>query len=70
MQLLFVIRVFAFFLFLFLPALLVLMFFGFVVPDTHYFVGFGLLALVSNGLFVLFKPVRKLIGRYLQKMSA
>jgi hypothetical protein len=70
MQFFIVVRVFAFFLFLFLPAISVLMFFGFVVPDTHYFVGFGLLALVGNGLFVLFKPVRRLIGQHLQKMSA
>jgi hypothetical protein len=69
MQLLRVVRVFAFFLFLFLPAISVLMFFGFAVPDTHYFVGFGLLALAGNGLFVLFKPVRALIGAHLQKMS-
>jgi hypothetical protein len=69
MQVFIVIRVFAFFLFLFLPALSVLLFFGFVVPDTHYFVGFGLLALLGNGLFVLFKPVRALIGAHLTKIS-
>jgi hypothetical protein len=68
MQVFIVIRVFAFFLFLFLPALSVLLFFGFVVPDTHYFVGFGLLALLGNGLFVLFKPVRALIGAHLTKI--
>jgi hypothetical protein len=70
MQFLVVIRVFAFFLFLFLPALSVLMFFGFVVRDTHYFVGFGLFALVGNGVLLLFKPVRQLIGQHLQTISA
>jgi hypothetical protein len=69
MQLIIVARVFAFFLFLFLPAISVLMFFGFVVPDTHYFTRFGLLALLGNGLIVLFKPVRTLIGAYLTKIS-
>jgi hypothetical protein len=69
MQLIIVARVFAFFLFLFLPAISVLMFFGLFVPGTHYFVGLGLLALLSNGLVVLFKPVRSLIGAHLQKMT-
>ena len=60
-----VVRVFGFFLFLFLPALATLMFLGFVIRDTHYFVGFGLLALVGNGLFVLLPPIRRMIGAHL-----
>ena len=61
MHILTVLRVFAFYLALFLPAIAVLLFFGFVVRDTHYFVGFGLLALVGNGVFVMLPPVRALI---------
>lgn len=69
MQILTVIRVFGFFLFLFLPAIAVLLFFGFVVRDTGYFMGFGLLALIGNGVAVLLPQTRRAIGTHLDAMT-
>lgn len=69
MQFLLVIRVFAFIAFLFLPSIAVLLFMGFVVRDTLYFGGFGLVTLVANGIFVLLPPVRALITSHFRRMT-
>jgi len=69
MQFLIVLRVFAFLLFLFVPSIIVLLFLGFVVRDTNYFVGIGLATLLGNGILLFLPPFRGLIGDYLQSMS-
>jgi hypothetical protein len=69
MQLLIVLRVFALILFLFLPSIAVMLFMAFVVRDTGYFIGFGLITLIGNGL-VLFVPIIKnAIGAHLNAIA-
>jgi hypothetical protein len=69
MQFLIVLRVFAFILFLFLPSIVVLLFLGFVVRDTNYFAGIGLVTLLGNGILLFLPPFRAMIGDYLQAMA-
>ncbi|MFM9977776.1 MAG: hypothetical protein ACKVOP_06990 [Sphingomonadaceae bacterium] len=69
MQILVVLRVFAFILFLFVPSIAVMLFLGFVVRDTNYFVGFGLTTLLGNGVLLFLPPFRAMIGDHLQAIA-
>ncbi len=65
MQIITVVRVFSLFLFLFLPSFAVLLLIGFVLRDTHLFVGIGTLVLTVNGIVILLRPVRRRINAQL-----
>jgi hypothetical protein len=69
MKLLAVARVFAFMMFLFVPSIAVLLFAGFILKSTAWFVGLGLPVLLANGIFLLFRPVRKQVSLRLNAMA-
>lgn len=62
-------RVFAFLMFLFLPAIAVLLATAYLTDGSYWFVLLGLPALVANGLFLMVKPNRARIGAQLQAMA-
>jgi hypothetical protein len=69
MKILIVLRVFAFVLFLFVPAISAMLFAGFVLNSTYWFKWLGLSALLVNGLILFVQPIKSLIGLQLMKMG-
>ena len=69
MKILTVLRVFAFVLFLFVPAISVMLFAGFVLNSTYWFRWAGLPVLLANGAILFVQPVRSFIGLQLMKMG-
>jgi hypothetical protein len=65
MKLVIVLRIFAFMLFVFLPAIGVTMFAAFILKSTWYFQWLGLPALFLNAVIVFAPPVRGMVGRQL-----
>jgi hypothetical protein len=65
MKFIIVLRIFAFMLFVFLPAIGVTMFAAFVLKSTWHFQWLGLPALFVNALLVFVQPGRRLIARQL-----
>ena len=63
------IRVFAYLLFLFLPAIGVLLATAFLTKGAYWFVVLGLPALLANGLYLIAKPNRAKIGARLERMA-
>ncbi len=64
-----VLRVFAFILFLFVPAISVMLFAGFVLHSTYWFTWLGLPTVLANGAILFVQPIRSLIGLQLTKMG-
>lgn len=62
-------RIFALSLFLFIPSFAILIFIGFFVKSTAYFVGATLVLLPINGVAILFGPLRKFAVGQLQKIA-
>jgi hypothetical protein len=69
MKILTVARVFAFVLFLFVPAISVMLFAGFVLHSTYWFKWLGLPVLLVNGAILFVQPIKSLIGLQLIKMG-
>jgi hypothetical protein len=69
MKILIVLRVFAFVMFLFLPAISAMLFAGFVLNSTYWFKWLGLSALLINGLLLFVPPFKSLISLQLIKMG-
>ncbi len=69
MKILTVLRVFAFVLFLFIPAISVMLFAGFVLHSTYWFKVLGMPVLIANGLILFVQPVKSFVGLQLTKMS-
>jgi hypothetical protein len=69
MKLRIVVEVFAFILFLFLPSIAVMLFAGFILKSSAWFIGLGLPVLLVNGLATFLKPMRGLIGSRLDTIA-
>lgn len=69
MKILTVLRVFAFVLFLFIPAISVMLFAGFVLNSTYWFKWAGLPVLLANGAILFVQPVRSFVSLELIKMG-
>jgi hypothetical protein len=63
-------RIFGFLMFIFIPAIAVLLFAAFVLKSSWWFQVLGLPALVFNGLFVCLKPIRRMIGQKVMSIAA
>ncbi len=70
MRILAILRIFAFMMFIFIPAIAVLLFAAFVLKSSWWFQVLGLPALVFNGLFVVLKPIRRMIGQKVRSIAA
>ena len=64
-----VLRVFAFVLFLFVPAISVMLFAGFVLHSTYWFKVLGLPVLLANGAILFVQPIKSFVGLQLTKMG-
>jgi hypothetical protein len=69
MKFLSVIRIFAFVLFIFLPAIGTLLFAAFILKSSWWFQTLGLSALLLNGLAVYLKPLRPMIANQIRLIA-
>jgi hypothetical protein len=62
-------RVFALFLFVFSPSMLLLVAVGVLTQNTWWFVFLGLPALIANGLVLFVRPIGPLIAAHLRTLA-